>query len=189
MSYQQNLRIPQQRIGALLGKGGIAKNKIEKLCGVDIIVDSKSGDIILKSSGEAEQFNALKAANIVIAIGRGFSSEKALELLNEEVTMEIIDLRNYTGKSTDALTRIRGRIIGLKGKSRKLVEELTNTSISVYGYSTTILGAFNDVKVAVEALDMIASGKPHRAAYGYLERMKRQSKIDRLKLWEDVEVA
>ena len=189
MDYQQNLRIPLQRIGALLGKGGNAKNKIEELCGVEIIVDSKSGDIVLKSSSEPEQFNALKAADIIIAIGRGFSSEKALKLVNDDVVMEIVDLRNYTGKSTDALTRIKGRIIGLEGKTRKIVEELTNTNISIYGYSATILGAIIDVKVALEALDILASGKPHRAAYRYLEGMKKQAKIDRLKLWEDKEVA
>lgn len=189
MSYQQNLRIPQQRVGVLLGKGGSAKSKIEKLCGIEMTVDSKSGDIIVKSSKEPESFNAFKAANIVIAIGRGFSSENALQLLDDEVIMEIIDLRNYTGKSTAALTRIKGRIIGLGGKSRKLVEELTHTNISIYGYSATILGDFSNVKVAMEALDILASGKPHRAAYGYLERMKRQSKLEKLKLWEDVETA
>jgi len=189
VDYQQNLRIPLQRIGSLLGKGGSAKNKIEKLCGVEITVDSKSGDILLKSSTELTQFNALKAADIIIAIGRGFSSEKALQLINDEVIMEIVDLRNYTGKSTDALTRIKGRIIGLEGKTRNIVEELTNTKISIYGYTATILGTVIDVRVALEALDILASGKPHRAAYRYLERMKRQSKIDRLKLWEDVESA
>ncbi len=189
MDYQQNLRIPLQRIGALLGKGGNAKNKIEKLCDVEISVDSKSGDILLQSSGEPEQFNALKAANIIIAIGRGFSSEKALQLFNDEVIMEIVDLRDYTGKSIDALTRIKGRIIGLEGKTRKIVEELTNTNVSIYGYSATILGTVIDVKVALEALDMLASGKPHSSAYRYLERMKRHSKIDTLKLWVDVEIA
>ena len=189
MDYQHNLRIPLQRIGALLGKGGKAKNKIEKLCDVEIIVDSKSGDILLKSSSEPEQFNALKATDIIIAIGRGFSSEKALQLINDEVIMEIVDLRNYTGKSTDALTRIKGRIIGLEGKTRKIIEELTNTNVSIYGYSATILGSVIDVKVALEALHMLASGKPHRAVYRYLEGTKRQSKIDRLKLWEDKEVA
>ena len=103
--------------------------------------------------------------------------------------MEIVDLRNYTGKSTDALTRIKGRIIGLEGKTRKIVEDLTNTNLSIFGYSATIIGAVIDVKVALEALDMLASGKPHRAVYRFLERTKRQSKIDRLKLWEDREVA
>ena len=51
----------------------------------------------------------------------------------DDTFLEVIDLREYVGKSKSALNRIRGRIIGLNGKSRKIIEELSG------GYSQEMM--------------------------------------------------
>ena len=46
MSFAHTIKIPRERIGALIGKSGKVKQDIEKKCGVAIEVDSESGDAL-----------------------------------------------------------------------------------------------------------------------------------------------
>ncbi|MBS7621647.1 hypothetical protein KEJ32_06015, partial [Candidatus Bathyarchaeota archaeon] len=68
---------------------------------------------------------------VVTAIGRGFSPEHAFKLIqDEEAVLDIIDLRIIFGKSESDIRRVKGRIIGMDGKTRRLIEELTDTNIA-----------------------------------------------------------
>ncbi len=114
MSFEKLLRIPLDRVGVLIGKKGETKARIEESCGVALSVDGKSGEVTLMSSSvEGDPF---RAANVVEAIARGFSPPRALKLLDQDMAIEILDLRDYAGKSENNLERIKGRIIGLHGK-------------------------------------------------------------------------
>jgi rRNA processing protein Krr1/Pno1 len=54
----------------------------------------------------------------------------------------IIDLRLIFGRSESDIKRIKGRIIGTEGKTRKLIEELTEADVVVYGHTVGIIGGF-----------------------------------------------
>lgn len=99
--------------------------------------------------------------------------------------LEIIDLTSYTGKSKNSMERIKGRVIGYSGKARRVIEELTGTHLSVYGHTVAVIGTTNQVRQTQEALDMLASGSPHKAVYSMLQRKRSQAKLERLKLWEE----
>ena len=96
-----------------------------------------------------------------------------------------MDLRSYQGKSSNSLTRVRGRLIGESGRARRVIEELTRAEVSVYGHTIAIIGRIDEVKLAEDALDILASGGPHRVAYQLLQKRRTEAKIERLKLWED----
>ncbi len=185
-SFEENVKIPRDRIGALIGKGGRTKKMIEEECKVSLEIDSKSGDVLIKLAGNLEEANPFKAVEIVNAIGRGFSPERAFRLLEDGQTLMIIDLREYAGKSKNSLIRIKGRIIGLKGKARRVIEELTGAYISVYGHTVAIIGDIEQVKLAEDAVRMLASGSAHSTVYSMLQRARTQKKLERLKLWEEV---
>src|SRR3989304_3757993 len=85
MSFEHLVRLPKDRIGVIIGRNGIVKKEIENKCSVDISVDSENGEVVirlLKSIDESEPF---KAINIINAIGKGFSPEKAFRLLDDNV--------------------------------------------------------------------------------------------------------
>jgi ribosomal RNA assembly protein len=126
-----------------------------------------------------------KAVEIVSAIGKGFSPERAYRLLGEEEVLQLIDLRDYAGKSPNSLSRIKGRIIGEAGKSRKTIEDLSGTYISVYGHTVAIIGTFEEIKLATEAVTMLSKGRSHANVYNMLQEAKRKSKLDRMQLWEN----
>ena len=186
MSFQHTLKIPRERIGALIGKGGRVKQQIEKRCGVEIEIDSETGDAIISGSKPVEQMEAFRAVEVIIAISRGFSPERAYHLFDdEEVVFQQMDLHDYAGKSPNALERIKGIIIGEGGKARRMIEELSGTYISVYGHTVAFIGNYGEVKRATDAIAMLAKGSMHKSVYTMLQRARRRDKIDRMRLWED----
>ena len=188
MSFEKLIRIPNDRIAVLIGKSGNVKSKIEQLCHVSLDIDGNTGEVLLKSLGNVEKIQPFKAMEIVTAIGRGFSPENALTLLKGENTLHVIDLREFAGKSSANVERIKGRIIGEGGRARRNMENLTGTHISVYGRTVSIIGNSNKLKLAVDAICAISSGGMHGAVYDKLESANRRTKQEKMLLWENQDV-
>ena len=188
MSFEKLIRIPNDRIGALIGKSGSVKSKIEEACYVSIDVDGDTGEVFIKSIGSIEKMQPFKAMEIVSAIGRGFSPENAMTLLEDENILHVIDLREFAGKSNANVERIKGRIIGNAGRARINMENLTSTHISVYGRTVSIIGSSNKLKLAVDAICAISSGGMHGAVYDKLESANRRTKQEKMLLWENQDV-
>ena len=127
MSFQHTIKIPKDRIGAIIGKSGKVKQQIEKRCGVEIAIDSESGEATITGKKPIEEMEAFRAVEVITAISRGFSPERAYRLFeNEEILFQQVDLHDYAGRSPNALERIKGRIIGEGGKARR-AGDLTRT--------------------------------------------------------------
>jgi ribosomal RNA assembly protein len=183
MSFEQVVRVPAERVGVIIGRNGATKKGLEDELGVRLTVDSKDGAVTVKSE-DVEKSDPMTAVRVIEAIGRGFSPERATRLLNDETALELIDLRDYAGKSTNSIGRIRGRVIGLKGKSRRVIEELTHCYVSVYGRSVAIIGDPIEVQLASEAVKMLATGSQHRTVYNTLQKARTKRKMERMFLWE-----
>ena len=188
MSFEKLIRIPVDRIGALIGKSGKIKSKIEKTCSVKLEIDSETGETLISGVGAIEDIQPFKAMEIVTAIGRGFSPENALRLLKGENALHVIDLREFAGKSSAQVERIKGRIIGEGGKARNNMENLSGTKISVYGKTVSIIGNPPQLKIAVDAIASLSGGSMHGSVYNKLESARRRNKMEKLQLWEDQNV-
>lgn len=178
------LKINKDRLPVLIGKTGEIKKEIEKSTKTRIMVDSKEGDIFIK--GE-DGLGLYTASAVIKAIGRGFNPDVSLLLLKPEYLFEVIDLTEYSGKSKNTLIRIKGRIIGKEGKSRRLIEQLTDTYISVYGKTVAIVGETSNVHITRSAIESIAEGSPHSKVYRWLEKKRVELKRSYL-LGEDIEL-
>ncbi|HMD79615.1 MAG TPA: KH domain-containing protein [Nitrososphaerales archaeon] len=183
MSFEQVVRIPVERVGVVIGKEGGAKRHLERELGVKLKVDSKEG-LVTVSTENAEEGDPFSATRVIEAIGRGFSPQRSLRLLEEGAVLEVIDLRDYAGRSTNSLERIRGRVIGLKGKSRRVIEELTRCYLSVYGRTVSIIGEASEVQLAAEAVRSLATGSQHRTVYNTLQKARTRRKMEKMFLWE-----
>lgn len=164
------LKIPKERVAVLIGRNGRVKRAIEEYTHTKIHVNGE--EIRIERKNENYPLGELIARNIVLAIGRGFSPEKAMELLDEECIIQIIDLKEYARNRND-LVRIKGRVIGREGKAKKKIEEMTETYISVYGKTVAIIGKPDNVKIAYDAVKMLIGGAMHSTVYRYLERVKK----------------
>jgi len=169
--YSEEFRIPRERIAVVIGKKGLTKKQLEKHTNTKIEVDSDEGKVLI--SGES--IDVYNARLVVHAIGRGFNPEVAKSLCNDENCFEMVNIKDFAGKSKKKMVRLKSRIIGRKGKAWKSIETLTNTVISVYGKTVCIIGRVDHVLVAREAVESILKGAPHGPVYSWLE-VKRKAK-------------
>lgn len=176
-------RLPRERIGVAVGPGGAVKREIERKTGTKIEIDSETGEV--KVFAGDDPLGQILAINVLNAIGRGFSPDRAMQLLSGDKYLEVIDIEDAAGRSEKALVRLKGRIIGEKGKTRRIVEETTGVSVSVYGKTVALIGRPEDLATAREAISMLLSGSPHSAVYAFLERKRREAKRQVAKVWRE----
>ena len=167
--FSHGLKIPKDRVAVLIGKEGEVKSRLESETRTKIDVDSKEGEVNV--SGK-DAVMLMTARDIVKAIARGFNPDIAAQLLKADYSRDIINIDDY-GSSMNDLIRLRGRVIGAGGKSRRVVEELTDAHVSVYGKTVAILGEISAVAMARRAIDMLLSGSPHRNVYKWLEKSRK----------------
>ena len=178
--------IPKDRIGVLVGPKGAVKSTIEQKLFVDLKIDSETGSVdIGVKPNSPDPSSALRDKDLVLAIGRGFSPPRAFALFNEDMTFDIVDLHDYFGKNEAEIKRVDGRIIGREGKSRRNLEQLTGTLISVHGHTVSIIGTFESVSMAKDALEKLIEGRQHNTVYKFLRKKRSQVKKEKaLGLWE-----
>jgi len=183
------LKIPRERIGVLIGPNGEIKKYIERTLLVKLEIESETGGVKIILTENVEDPSLLfKAKDVVNAIGRGFSPELAFRLIrDEEAFLDVIDLRAIFGKSESDIRRVKGRIIGMEGKTRRIIEELTETNVCVYGYTIGLIGDIEQVQAAREAIQMLIRGSLHSTVYRFLHRKRRELKKRKLELWEKPE--
>lgn len=169
------VKIPRERVGILIGPDGETKRIIEKNTGVILKIDSSMGDvtIIPKEEDVAKGMVGLAARDIVKAIARGFSPDRAMVLKNEDMYFALMDIRDYVGKSRKHIQRVRGRIIGTNGRTRRIIEELSGAEMSVYGNTIALIGDLLSMDISKRAVQMILEGSEHAAVYKFLERQQK----------------
>ncbi len=170
--YSYELKIPKERIAVVIGKKGLTKKQLERFTNTRIEVDSDEGKVTI--SGDS--LDVYNTRLVVQAIGRGFNPIVAKSLCNDENCLEIVNIKDFAGKSKKRMARLKSRVIGSQGKAWKSIENLTNTVISVYGKTVCIIGKVNDVLTAREAVENLLKGAPHAPVYKWLEDKKKRSK-------------
>lgn len=156
--------IPYSRIPVLIGRRGRTKKRIEDESGVKIKV---SGNTVIVD-GDAEKVFLVES--VIKAIGRGFSPEHALNLLDPDYVMYVLDLP----KERNHRVRIRARLIGSKGGIRKKIEEETGTFISIYGKTVSVIGRLDEADITRHALEMIIRGAKFSNVFRYIKSSKER---------------
>ena len=164
----QFIKVPKERIAVIIGPSGSIKKKIEETAKIGLEINSDDGQVEIKT--EDDPILALKAAEVIKAIARGFSPEKAFELFYEDFLMlDIIDL-SEAANTPKELARLKGRIIGREGKTREIAEKLINVKMSVYGKTVSVIGFPEQTTIIRTAVDMLINGVNHGTVYSFLEK-------------------
>ncbi len=89
--------------------------------------------------------------------------------MDEEENLEVIELTEFNDKK---LKIMKARLIGTNGKTWKMIENFSGCSFSVYGKTVSIIGKYEQMDVAREAVKMILRGSKHSKVYGFLHQAK-----------------
>ena len=172
------VRIPEERIGVLIGPGGRTKHAIEERTRTSVEIDPEDGEVSLTSRIEGDPYGVLKARDIALAIGRGFSPDRALRLLRDGTMFAVLDIKIETGKRRkSALRRIRARIIGTHGRVRERIEELSGCFVSVYGSTVALIGEEAQLERARRAIELLLRGSEHSTVFHLLARLRSDAAL------------
>ncbi len=152
-----------------IGKVISNKKKIESELKVKI---TNKGKLVFINGKAEDEFIALK---VMEAIDLGFSIERALLLKNPEILLQIINIKNITKKHN--LEAIRARIIGTRGKTLKTVNNLTNCLISLKDNQVGVIGDYEYIRDAIQAMTSLARGSKQSHVYARLEREKKKKRL------------
>ena len=85
------VKVPMDRVAVIIGPGGNTKALIEKKSTASLHIDSQTGSIEI--TDPTDPLLAMRAAEVIKSIGRGFSPDKVLRLFDDDMlTVEIMDL-------------------------------------------------------------------------------------------------
>ncbi len=160
--YAEVVKIPEERIAVLIGKNGKTKKEIEEKTNSSIFI-SKKGEVSIKGEDSGVYF----ASEVVKAIGRGFNPKIALKLLKNDFMLKVIDLHDFYN-TKNSIIRIKGRVIGEKGKIRALIENSTDSYISIYGDTISIIAPYYTMDFAKEAVLKLVRGARHSTIERFL---------------------
>ena len=171
------LKIPKERVGVLIGHDGETKKLIEGLSQTKVEINSMDGEVIIDDHETEDPLLALKVENVIRAIGRGFSPDHALRLFQEEVDFFLFDIHDYVGKKETHIRRLKSRIIGKDGKTKRVLETLTGADLSIYGHTVSIIADYDALDITKRAVDMLLSGSKHASVYRFIEREMKKIRL------------
>lgn len=166
----REVRIPEDRVAVLIGEGGETKERIEDRVDCDLEIQDNLVRI------EGDPIDEMDAHNIVKAVGRGFNPEKAMKVAEMDKMFHVIDISDYA-TTENSRDRLKGRVIGRDGETRRHLEKDGNVDIAIYGKTIGIIGYAQNIEVIAEVINQLLNGRSHSSAYNYLE--KNQAKIKR----------
>ncbi len=164
MQFEDEILIPQARVAVVIGPKGASKTEIEKLGKVKLTIT----DNLVRVEGDGA-LEVMIAKNAVDAVGRGFSVESAKLLFKDDYAYEKLSLPDYGHKKQSHQERVRGVVIGTNGKAKNLIERETGAEIAVQGKTVAILGKYESVEKARQAVEMLLTGRKHATVYRFLE--------------------
>ncbi len=173
-----------ERIGVIIGKGGRNRRALEEAFNVKLEVDSNSATVYIVPKEETTPYNVMRAKQAIVAISLGFSVDAALKLSDDAYHLEIINLKDVTKHERD-LHRIKSRIIGAEGKARKMIEDMAEVEMVIGDREVGIIGEYENVRVAREAIEMLIAGKSHQTVYRYLRNARRELERRKAQLWQE----
>jgi len=169
--------VPPESFEKVKGELGQVMGELRRRLGVRLTLDESNSRVLIEAEGEGDAANVLRARDIVRAIAIGFSPQDALQLLDEDYVLVVVDVTQVVGDKESHLRRVLGRVIGENGRARRTLEEITGTKIVVNDRGLVgIIGDYERSQIARHGVELLVQGRMHATVYRRLESMMRELK-------------
>ncbi|AKG39426.1 hypothetical protein MA03_07065 [Infirmifilum uzonense] len=175
--------VDPDRIALVIGRDGSNKRRIEEAFNVRVNVDSEKGFVFLEPGENSTMYNVFRAKKAVEALALGFSVDDVVLLAEDVYDFEVVDLGEAARNQAD-LARIKARVIGSEGKFKRTLEEITGVKIVIGEKVVGLIGDYEQLRLAKDAISRLIRGQSHQTVLKLLERESYGLRRRRLDLWE-----
>lgn len=177
----QIIKITRKGLRKALTTGFLEKVK-EK--GLNIKLDNENLTIEFHSNNPFIELKGKDVLNAFCLSEGSIDVRRVLSLFSEDTYLRIIDLGEIYNDNEKTIKRILGRVIGANGKTKLIIEEITESSVTIYKDKIFIIGFIEEIHLAYEAIDILMSGATHKKVYTFLEKGRRKIREEKMKLWK-----
>nr|WCZ58398.1 RNA-binding protein PNO1 [Paratrimastix eleionoma] len=169
----RKILVPQHRINPIKEHWMELVTPIVQQLKLQIKMNLPKRTILIRTSPETTEASALqKAADFVQAVVMGFDVNDALALVRlDDLYIDSFDVQDVKNLQGDHLSRAIGRIAGRDGGVKFAIENATKTRIVLEDNHCHILGSFNHIHMARDAICSLIMGSPPSRVYGHLQNV------------------
>eukprot|EP00013_Stygamoeba_regulata_P001678 CAMPEP_0177637084 /NCGR_PEP_ID=MMETSP0447-20121125/4784_1 /TAXON_ID=0 /ORGANISM="Stygamoeba regulata, Strain BSH-02190019" /LENGTH=216 /DNA_ID=CAMNT_0019138991 /DNA_START=53 /DNA_END=703 /DNA_ORIENTATION=- len=143
---------------------------------LQVRMNPRSRSVEIRTSEHTEDSGALqKGCDFIKAFMLGFAVEDAIALIRlDDIYIDSFQIEDVKMLKGDHLSRAIGRISGKDGKTKFTIENATRTRIVLADKHIHILGAFNNIKIARDAICSLILGSPPGKVYTKLQAVSQR---------------
>mmetsp|Transcript_13946 Transcript_13946/g.15890 ORF Transcript_13946/g.15890 Transcript_13946/m.15890 type:complete len:233 (+) Transcript_13946:104-802(+) len=169
----RRIRIPPHRYTPLRNNWENIMRPLVEHMKIQVRFNPKTRMVEMKTSEHTEMQGALsKSADFVQAFAMGFEVQDAIALLRlDDLYVDTFEIKDVKTLNGDHLSRAIGRIAGQGGKTRYAIENATRTRIVLADQKIHILGSFQNIKIARDAICKLILGAPPGKVYNQMRNV------------------
>ena len=169
-SQMRKVAIPPHRMSPLRREWAKIYTPLVEQAGLMVRLNLRTKCVEIKSSKYTADPGVLqKASDFVKAFALGFEADDALALLRlDDLYVESFEMKDVKTLHGDHLSRAIGRIAGKDGRTRFAIENASRTRVVLADTKIHILGAFQNIRIARDAIVSLIMGSPPGKVYAKL---------------------
>lgn len=162
--------VPRHRMTPLQNTWMEIYRPVTQILGLDMRMNLKTRKVEIKTTQKTNDTGILqKATDFVQAFLLGFEVRDALALLRlDDLYVDSFEIKDVKTLHGEHLSRCIGRLAGKNGKTKFTIENATRTRIVLADTKIHILGSFQNIRVARDALCSLILGSPAGKVYSKL---------------------
>ncbi|KAJ3804643.1 hypothetical protein EV368DRAFT_52754 [Lentinula lateritia] len=169
-SETRRIPIPSHRMTPLKKDWINIFGPLTEILGLQVRMNVQRRTVEARTSKHTKDIGALqKGADFVKAYALGFDVNDAIALLRlDDLYLDSFEIKDVKSLQGDHLSRAIGRIAGQDGKTKFTIENASRTRIVLADTKIHIMGSFQNIKIARDAIVSLILGSPPGKVYAGL---------------------